>query len=185
SLGPHDLARLDQLLRSFLDETKAHCVLLLDRTGHILTTAGDGAGLDRMAIASLAAADFAASGQLAVLLGEEEFTSLYHHGTRRSMYLVDLAGQAILAALFDGRTNHARSVLETVVREFGGDIPVFDTPIRRSIRFSESAQAGRPIFDYAPDNPGVEAYRRLAREVLRGGLAAGRRAQGSRLAEGR
>jgi len=113
SLGPHDLARLDQLLRSFLDETKAHCVLLLDRTGHILTTAGDGAGLDRMAIASLAAADFAASGQLAVLLGEEEFTSLYHHGTRRSMYLVDLAGQAILAALFDGRTTLGMVRLKT------------------------------------------------------------------------
>lgn len=85
----------------------------------------------------------------------------------------------LVPTLFDGRTNHARSVLETVVREFGGDIPVFDTPIRRSIRFSESAQAGRPIFDYAPDNPGVEAYRRLAREVLRGGLAGDGRARSS------
>lgn len=79
----------------------------------------------------------------------------------------------LVPTLFDGRTNHARSVLASVTREFGDGIPVFDTPIRRSIRFSESAEAGRPIFQYAPDNPGVEAYRQLAREVLRGKIGKG------------
>src|SRR5690606_10473887 len=50
------------------------------------------------------AADFAAGDQLALLLGEEEVTALCHQGENRSMYLSDVGGQAILAALFDGRT---------------------------------------------------------------------------------
>jgi predicted regulator of Ras-like GTPase activity (Roadblock/LC7/MglB family) len=76
----------------------------VDRTGRLLTAAGDRTGLDETAFASLASADFAASTQLASLLGEEEFTSLYHHGAERSMFLADVAGAAVLAVLFDNRT---------------------------------------------------------------------------------
>jgi predicted regulator of Ras-like GTPase activity (Roadblock/LC7/MglB family) len=104
SFQARDLERLDALLRGFLTETKARCALLLDRSGQLLTGAGDTADLDGTSFASLAAADFAASDQLALLLGEREFTSLYHHGEHASMFLVDLTGRAILATLFDGRS---------------------------------------------------------------------------------
>jgi predicted regulator of Ras-like GTPase activity (Roadblock/LC7/MglB family) len=78
--------------------------VLVDRTGRLLTAVGDTGGFDQITFASLAAADFAASDQLAVLLGEKEFSSLYHHGERHSMFLADIGGLAILAALFDRRT---------------------------------------------------------------------------------
>jgi predicted regulator of Ras-like GTPase activity (Roadblock/LC7/MglB family) len=70
----------------------------------MLSAAGDRADLDETAFASLASADFAASGQLASLLGEDQFTSLYHHGAERSMFVADISGAAILAVLFDTRT---------------------------------------------------------------------------------
>jgi predicted regulator of Ras-like GTPase activity (Roadblock/LC7/MglB family) len=104
SIGTHDLEQLDHLLASFLRETSARCAVLIDRTGRLLTAAGDTGGFDQVSFASLAAADFAASDQLAMLLGEPEFSTLYHHGERHSMYLADLSGWAILAALFDRRT---------------------------------------------------------------------------------
>ncbi|HKJ92680.1 MAG TPA: roadblock/LC7 domain-containing protein, partial [Longimicrobiales bacterium] len=63
--------------------------------------------------ASLAAADFAASDQLAGLLGEDEFTSLYHQGEAGSMYLADVAGSAILAAVFDHSTTLGMVRLKT------------------------------------------------------------------------
>lgn len=115
-----DLERLDALLGAFLDGSQARCALLLDRTGRLLTAAGDDAGFDRVSFASLAAADFGASDQLARLLGEREFRSLYHQGENGSMYLVDIAGHAILAALFDARTTLGRVRLKTkaVVPEF-------------------------------------------------------------------
>jgi predicted regulator of Ras-like GTPase activity (Roadblock/LC7/MglB family) len=104
SFLPKDLEQLDRLLLTFLDATSARCALLVDRSGQLLTFAGDGLTFDGTTFASLAAADFAASDQLAQLLGENEFRSLYHQGPKDSMYLVDINGQAILAALFDGGT---------------------------------------------------------------------------------
>lgn len=102
SLETGDLQRLDRLLDVFLRETQAEYVLLVDRSGQLLTAVGHTARLDGTAFASLAAADFAASTQLAQLLGEEEFSSLYHQGDEEGMYLVDVGGYAILAALFGG-----------------------------------------------------------------------------------
>ena len=70
----------------------------------VKTSNGDVGALDKTTFASLVAGDFAASDQLAALLGESEFTSLYHQGEGRAMFLADVGGWAILAALFDGRT---------------------------------------------------------------------------------
>jgi predicted regulator of Ras-like GTPase activity (Roadblock/LC7/MglB family) len=99
-----DVQQLDELLAGFLGETQARCAVLVDRSGRLVTFSGDTAGMDRTTFASLVAGDFSASDQLASLLGEQEFSSLYHQGEGRSMYLADVAGWAILAALFDGRT---------------------------------------------------------------------------------
>ena len=103
-LGADDVRALEDLLQEFIASTGALCALLVDRTGRLLTAAGDTTSLDGVAFASLASADFAASDQLASLLGEDEFTSLYHHGAERSMFLAEIGGAAILAALFDTRT---------------------------------------------------------------------------------
>jgi predicted regulator of Ras-like GTPase activity (Roadblock/LC7/MglB family) len=103
-IGSQDMAQLDGLLAGFLTETRANCVILVDRSGRLLASAGETGDMDRITFASLVAGDFAASDQLASLLGEPEFSSLYHQGENCSMFLADLGGWAILAALFDGRT---------------------------------------------------------------------------------
>lgn len=104
SLRQEDLDALDAVIATFLTESKVRCALLVDRTGRTITGAGELKQLDQTTFASLAAADFAASDQLARLLGEQEFASLYHAGEKHSMYLADVSGQAILAALFDEHT---------------------------------------------------------------------------------
>ena len=102
--GPQDVEQIDKLMSGFLGETHARYALLVDRSGRLLTAAGDIGNLDQITFASLVAGDFAASDQLAALLGEAEFSSLYHQGEGRAMFLADVGGFAILAALFDGRT---------------------------------------------------------------------------------
>jgi predicted regulator of Ras-like GTPase activity (Roadblock/LC7/MglB family) len=104
ALGPDDIHRLNRLLQTFVAEAGARSALLLDRNGRPVTAFGDVGDLDETSFASLAAADFDASDQLAGLLGEEEFTALYHQGVKGSMYLAEIAGIAILAAVFDRRT---------------------------------------------------------------------------------
>ncbi|HEX6007191.1 MAG TPA: roadblock/LC7 domain-containing protein [Burkholderiales bacterium] len=104
SLSETDAAQLTSLLANFVGETQADCAVLCDRSGRLLTLSGDLGAMDQTAFASLVAGDFAASDQLARLLGEDEFSSLYHAGLGRSMYLADVSGYGILAALFNGAT---------------------------------------------------------------------------------
>ncbi len=70
----------------------------------------------------------------------------------------------IVATMFDGRTLHAREVLERVREAFGA--AVFTTVIRKTIRFAEAPVVGEPILTYAPRSPGAQAYRQLAEEVM-------------------
>ena len=104
SITENDAAQLSSVLGSFIAETHAHCALLCDRSGRMLIKSGDTGGMDNITFASLVAGDFAASDQLARLLGEEEFSSLYHAGEGRSMFLADVSGYSILAAIFDAKT---------------------------------------------------------------------------------
>ena len=103
SFEEQDAARISELLESFLYESHARCALLVDRTGQLITTAGERPGFDSTAFASLAAADFSANDQLASMIGEPEFSSLFHQGEKDSMYLADVAKRVILIVLFDDR----------------------------------------------------------------------------------
>ena len=98
-----DARQIDTLLQNFLRDSHARCVLLIDRTGQLLTTVGDRPQFDSTAFASLAAADFSANAQLASMIGEQEFSSLFHQGARDSIYLADIAKRVILVVLFDDR----------------------------------------------------------------------------------
>ena len=70
----------------------------------------------------------------------------------------------ILGTMFDGRTTHAREVLDRVVQAF--DERVFHTVIRRTVKFPETTVVGEPITTYAPSSSAATQYRDLAKEVL-------------------
>lgn len=103
-LGSEDIRGFDVLLNRFVDDSRVRCAFIIDRAGRVITSSGDMDDLDQTTFASLASADFSAGDQLAALLGEDEFSSLYHHGATRSMFLADISGTAILAVIFDART---------------------------------------------------------------------------------
>jgi chromosome partitioning protein len=81
----------------------------------------------------------------------------------------ELVVTGLIPTMFDGRSRHAREVLDDVGSRYG--VPVLQPPIRKSIRFAEAAQAGRSILSFAPAHPGAEAYREMAR-FIDGGEAA-------------
>ncbi len=99
-----DFGAITQALERFLQESNARCALLVDRTGQLVATVGEKPTFDPTAFATLTAADFSANDQLAKLIGEKEFSSLFHQGERESMYLADVASRVILVVLFDNRT---------------------------------------------------------------------------------
>jgi predicted regulator of Ras-like GTPase activity (Roadblock/LC7/MglB family) len=119
SFGEQESRRIDVLLQAFLGESQARCALLVDRTGQLIMTAGQAPEFDSTAFASLAAADFSANDQLASMIGESEFSSLFHQGEKESMFLADVARRVIFVALFDNRATLGMVRLKArgVVRE--------------------------------------------------------------------
>ncbi|MFL6171281.1 MAG: ParA family protein [Marmoricola sp.] len=71
----------------------------------------------------------------------------------------------VLPTLYDGRTTHARAVLETIADTY--DLAVIEPPIPKSIRFAEAPAAGRSILSTAGTNKGAEAYRQVAANLLK------------------
>jgi predicted regulator of Ras-like GTPase activity (Roadblock/LC7/MglB family) len=104
SFTEDDYSAIMRSLQRFLEESNARSALLVDRSGQLVATAGDSPHFDPTAFATLTAADFSANDQLARLIGETEFSSLFHQGEQESMYLVDVARRVILVILFDNRT---------------------------------------------------------------------------------
>jgi predicted regulator of Ras-like GTPase activity (Roadblock/LC7/MglB family) len=104
SFTEEDFGAITETLQRFLHETNARCALLVDRSGQLVATVGEQPTFDPTAFATLTAADFSANDQLAKLIGESDFNSLFHQGEKESMYLADIARRVILVALFDNRT---------------------------------------------------------------------------------
>jgi len=77
--------------------------------------------------------------------------------------------QGIVPTMYDGRTLHAREAIE-ILEEHFGDL-VYDTRIRKTIRYAEAPVKGSSILRYDPSGPAAQAYRDLAKEVLDGAEA--------------
>ncbi|HET6166609.1 MAG TPA: ParA family protein [Marmoricola sp.] len=76
----------------------------------------------------------------------------------------DLEVWGVLPTLYDGRTNHARAVLDTIADTY--DLEVIEPPIPKSIRFAEAPAAGRSILSTSSGNKGAVAYREVAANLL-------------------
>lgn len=70
----------------------------------------------------------------------------------------------ILPTLYDGRSLHAREVLEDVGGRY--DLPVLSPPIPKTIRFAEAPAVGRSILSTARSSKGAKAYREVAVTLL-------------------
>jgi chromosome partitioning protein len=70
----------------------------------------------------------------------------------------------IIATMYDARTLHGKEVLQRVKEAFGRRL--FETVVRKTIRFAEAPVVGEPILTYASASPGAQAYRQLAQEVM-------------------
>jgi chromosome partitioning protein len=75
----------------------------------------------------------------------------------------DLEVWGVLPTLYDGRTNHARAVLETISETYHLD--VIEPPIPKTIKFAEAPAAGRSILATSRSSKGARAYREVAENL--------------------
>lgn len=139
SFTEEDFGAITHSLQKFLFDANARCALLVDRTGQLVATVGEQPTFDPTAFATLTAADFSANDQLAKLIGENDFNSLFHQGETASMYLADVARRVILVVLFDNRTT--LGLVRLKMKETVGDLTrLFEQVFARA----QSGQAAQP-----------------------------------------
>lgn len=134
-----DVDRINKALLHFQSLSKSKCNILVDIEGHAVTQVGEAEGIDLETIAALVAASFAATRQVARILGQQEFTTLTHQGKVESIQLTLIGDRTILATIFDSKTTigmvmfYTKEVVEklaTVFEEISNR--------KQEIRFQES-----------------------------------------------
>jgi predicted regulator of Ras-like GTPase activity (Roadblock/LC7/MglB family) len=99
-----DVDRINRVLEEFLKLSGAKSNILIDKEGHPVTQVGTSTSFNVDTISALVAASFAATREMARLLGEEEFTILSHQGKKDHIQLTLIADRCILTTLFDDKT---------------------------------------------------------------------------------
>ena len=70
----------------------------------MVTKSGSTQDFDMQAVAALVAGSYAATREMARLLGEDEFSVLFHQGKKDNVQLTLVGERTILATVFDERT---------------------------------------------------------------------------------
>jgi chromosome partitioning protein len=75
--------------------------------------------------------------------------------------------EGILPTMLDSRTVHAKEAVEILEENFGE--LVFQSRIRKAIKFAEAPVRGSSVLKYDPKSTAARSYRDLAKEVLADG----------------
>lgn len=96
-----DHTRLVALMDELLEESSGRFAFLLDKSGQQIAASGDVKSIDATSLSSLTAGSMAATAGLADLIGEKEFSTLYHEGKHDSLFVSNVGTNLILLVIFD------------------------------------------------------------------------------------
>jgi len=100
-----DLDKIEGCLGKIVSSSFANSVLLIDRSGQLIAQQGNTPDVDLLSLSALTAANFGATAEIAKLLGEEEFTLLFHKGRSENVYFSAVGEHTLLVTLFDDKTS--------------------------------------------------------------------------------
>ncbi|MDK2792130.1 MAG: hypothetical protein PWQ25_993 [Deferribacteres bacterium] len=86
-------------------ESNAKATFLIDKNGQLIGSSKNTENYDKTSIGALVAGNVAATGGLANLLGEKEFSILFHEGENEHVHISLVAGKLILVVIFDETTS--------------------------------------------------------------------------------
>ena len=100
-----EFRKIKDSLSRLASDANANVVFLVDKNGQQIAAVGDLQALDTTSLASLTAGNVAATDGLARLIGEKEFSILFHEGERDNIHISIVAQRVILVVIFDERTS--------------------------------------------------------------------------------
>jgi predicted regulator of Ras-like GTPase activity (Roadblock/LC7/MglB family) len=140
---------LEEALRRLRQEANARAVFLIDKNGQQIASAGDIEQFDTTSLASLTAGNVAATDGLAKLIGEREFSVLFHEGQQDHIHISIVAKRAILVVIFDERSS--LGLVRLRVKRASGELEkIFEAMLQKGE--SPGTQAGSSPFSEITDD---------------------------------
>jgi predicted regulator of Ras-like GTPase activity (Roadblock/LC7/MglB family) len=129
-LYEQEFQQLEDALRRLRMDANAKAVFLIDKNGQQIAAAGEIEQFDTTSLASLTAGNVAATDGLAKLIGEREFSVLFHEGKQDHIHISIVAKRAILVVIFDDRSS--LGLVRLRVKRASTDLEkVFDTMLQK------------------------------------------------------
>ena len=100
-----EFRQISFLLNRLYREANCKACYIIDKNGQLVAHAGETQNIDVVSLSSLIAGSIAATGSLAKLLGEKEFSSVFHEGVTDHMHVSIVGQRVILVVLFDQRSS--------------------------------------------------------------------------------
>ena len=141
--------QISAILEKLTKDANGKVVFLVDKNGQLIAASGEYENLDTTSLASLTAGNIAATGGLAKLLGEKEFSILFHEGERDNLHISIVGMRVILVVIFDARSS--LGLVRLRVKKASEELAViFDRLMKKAE--AEAAGAGASPFAEITDD---------------------------------
>jgi predicted regulator of Ras-like GTPase activity (Roadblock/LC7/MglB family) len=139
-LYDEEFRKIKESLQRLGSDANANVVFLVDKNGQQIAAVGDIQSIDTTSLASLTAGNVAATDGLARLIGEREFSILFHEGERDNIHISIVAQRVILVVIFDERTS--LGLVRLRVRRAMAELEkIFEDIARKAEREKQAIQA--------------------------------------------
>ena len=144
-----DITQIESIISKMLKGCEAKCALLVDKDGHLITRQGFTHSLDTTALAALLAGSFASTREIARLVGELEFSVLFHQGKKDHIHMSLVGERSILVVIFDDRTTIG--MVRLYSKETSMELAKVFERIKQKSQSEESSGIGSDFADMAQD----------------------------------
>ena len=149
-LYEEEFERIKHLLNTLRMDSSAKIVFLVDKNGQQIAGAGEVDLVDSTSLASLTAGNVAATDGLAKLIGEKEFSILFHEGRKDNIHISIVGQRLILVVIFDERSS--LGLVRLRVRKASADIERVLTEMDSKAQDVGAVEAASPFAEITDDD---------------------------------
>jgi predicted regulator of Ras-like GTPase activity (Roadblock/LC7/MglB family) len=146
-----EFKQINIVIEKLLREANAKVIFLVDKNGQLISGVGEVERFDTTSLASLTAGNIAATGGLAKLIGEKEFSILFHEGEKDNLHISIVGGRVILVVLFDNRSS--LGLVRLRVKKASDELTViFDGLMQKAEEKEKSGSTDFPFAEITDDD---------------------------------
>ncbi len=146
-----EFKQVNTVIEKLLREANAKVIFLVDKNGQLISGVGETEHFDTTSLASLTAGNIAATGGLAKLIGEKEFSILFHEGEKDNLHISIVGGRVILVVLFDSRSS--LGLVRLRVKKASEELTaIFDCLLKKAEEKEKSGESDFPFAEITDDD---------------------------------